>query len=110
MNSIFVQSKQIYLIRILFTKKIDVNEMGNPIEMTDADGLDIEKRLGEYFEMKCELCAYQLNSLDDVQEHFKNVHNINRGFLKCCNKKFFMRRGIIEHIGWHVNPNVFRYG
>lgn len=76
---------------------------------TDPDILDVERRIAEYFKMNCDLCGQQLSSLDSVKAHFSKKHKLDRGYLICCcNKKAKMRKSIIEHVQWHMNPNMFR--
>lgn len=71
--------------------------------------LKLEREVTEYFRMNCDLCGQQMSSLDNVKKHFSTKHKSNRGYLICCcNKKVKMRRSIIEHVQWHINPNRFQ--
>lgn len=82
----------------------NAQEMSQKMEPSDA-----EKRVAEYFKMNCDLCGQQLDSLDNVQDHFSKKHKLKRGYLICCcNKKAKMRNSIIEHVQWHMDPNMFR--
>lgn len=76
---------------------------------TDPGHLDAEQRVAEYFRMNCDLCGEQLNSLRNVTSHFTKKHKRDRGYLICfCKKKAKVRRAVIEHVQWHMNPNMFQ--
>lgn len=80
-----------------------------PLSTADRDILDVESRIAEYFKMSCDLCGQKFTSLNNVKGHFTKKHNLDRGYLICCcNKKAKMRKAIIEHVQWHMNPNMFR--
>lgn len=80
-----------------------------PTTPTTDDTLDIERRIAEYFKMNCDLCGQHLSSLNVVTAHFSKKHKLERGYLICyCNKKAKMRKSIIEHVQWHMNPNMFQ--
>lgn len=99
-------------IDILSAKDVDVTdtESNQPLEENaDADELELEGKIADYFQMNCELCSENLQSMDDVQTHYKSKHNVSRRFLRCCNKKFNMRKRVIDHVRWHIDPNVFKY-
>ncbi len=76
---------------------------------TDPNTLDIQRHVPEYFRMNCHLCGEKLSSLNNVTSHFSKKHNLDRGYLICsCNKKAKVRKAVIEHVLWHMNPNQFR--
>ncbi|XP_037031596.1 transcription factor grauzone-like [Bradysia coprophila] len=80
-------------------------------ETADTDELDVESKMADYFRMNCDLCSVALESMADIQQHFKNMHNINRGYLRCCdcsNRKFRMRKQIVDHVTWHLDPTAFQ--
>ncbi|XP_037036606.1 transcription factor grauzone-like [Bradysia coprophila] len=71
--------------------------------------IDIERRVAEFFRMNCHLCDEPLSSLTKVSKHFRIKHNMERGYLICCcKKKAKVRKAVIEHVEWHMNPNLFR--
>lgn len=54
--------------------------------------------------MKCDLCHVTFNIFRESKSHYRDEHNIN-GYLICCEKKFFKRNQLIEHLQRHINPN-----
>ncbi|KAG4076309.1 hypothetical protein HA402_005752 [Bradysia odoriphaga] len=78
-------------------------------QKTEPLTMDVEQRVAEYFRMNCHLCNEQLSSLTKVTKHFRKKHNMERGYLICCcKKKAKVRKAVIEHVEWHMNPNMFR--
>lgn len=71
--------------------------------------LEMEAKTAEYFQMNCDLCLHQFESWNETRFHYLDRHNILKPFLRCCNRKFFLRSRIIEHITWHVDPSAFQY-
>lgn len=71
--------------------------------------LEMEAKTAEYFQMNCDLCMHQFGSWTDARTHYLDKHNVLKPFIRCCNRKFFLRSRIIEHINWHVDPSAFQY-
>lgn len=85
-------------------KKETINEEKyTPLE------LEMESKTAEYFQMNCDLCLHQFCSWNDARSHYLDRHNILKPYLRCCNRKFFLRSRIIEHITFHVDPSAFQY-
>lgn len=74
-----------------------------------AQELEMESKTAEYFHMNCDLCLHQFSCWNDARTHYLDRHNILKPFLRCCNRKFFLRSRIIEHVTWHVDPSSFQY-
>ena len=73
----------------------------------DLDG-EWEDKIREYFKMSCEMCDTVFTTFIGAKQHYKNEHKV-LGFLLCCQKKFFSRNRIIDHIKLHLNPEAFKY-
>lgn len=71
--------------------------------------LEMETKLSDYFQMHCDLCMHRFSSWNDARSHYLDRHNALKPFLRCCNRKYFFRSRIIEHVIWHVDPNYFWY-
>lgn len=69
--------------------------------------LEMEAKLIDYFQMSCDLCMHRFVSWNDARSHYLDQHNVLKPFLRCCNRKYFLRSRIIEHISWHVDPSSF---
>lgn len=67
-----------------------------------------DKKIRDFFDLTCKMCEFRSITFVAVKLHYRQVHLIKRGFVSCCDKKFFRRGRILEHIAWHGNPNSFR--
>ncbi|XP_055625545.1 transcription factor grauzone-like [Toxorhynchites rutilus septentrionalis] len=67
------------------------------------------KKIQEFFTISCEFCSEEFDSFDRLQKHTRKSHN-SRGSLTCCNRVFYKKCKIIEHIDSHLNPNQFHCG
>jgi hypothetical protein len=66
-----------------------------------------ENLIKEFLKMSCDLCDFcEFHSFKDVKSHFRTQHS-SKGYLKCCNKKFFRRFYLIDHLEKHKNPDAF---
>lgn len=83
-------------------------ELSSEEKHYSAQELEMEVRTAEYFQMNCDLCMHRFSSWSDARLHYLDRHNILKPFLRCCNRKFFLRSRIIEHIIWHVDPSAFQ--
>ncbi len=64
--------------------------------------------LSKYFNMNCDLCDSQLPSYREANKHYKDVHDLEKGYLICCGKKFYRHQHMLQHCEWHINPESFK--
>lgn len=64
--------------------------------------------LAKYFNMSCDLCDTLLLSFRDTNKHYKDVHDLDKGYLICCSKKFYRLQHMLQHCEWHINPDSFK--
>lgn len=62
--------------------------------------------IGEYFDMKCNLCEFWFSSMRDANLHHRRQHK-QTGYLICCDRKFRSSVKVREHCEWHRNPEMF---
>lgn len=62
----------------------------------------------KHFSSNCDLCPAQLHSLDQAIRHYRDDHQMLDGYLVCCDKKWKRQLPLVDHVRWHLNPNVFR--
>lgn len=86
--------------------KKETNNDEKPYTLYD---LEMEAKTADYFQMNCDLCLHHFENWNDARTHYLERHNILKPFLRCCNRKFFLRSRIIDHIVWHVDPTAFQY-
>lgn len=67
-----------------------------------------EKFIAENFDMKCDFCDVKFVALHDARLHYKNIHGVKRGYLKCCQLKLREKVMINDHIQSHFKPENFR--
>lgn len=73
-----------------------------PKDSTSPD----EREILKHCNLSCDLCGEPQPNFLSLLNHFKHIHN-ERGYYKCCDKKFFKRCWMIEHIQLHLNPDAF---
>ncbi|XP_050101601.1 transcription factor grauzone-like [Anopheles aquasalis] len=66
-----------------------------------------DERLKQFYSMTCEICSVQLKSFLLLQRHCREVHN-QRGYVECCDRKFYRRFKLIDHLSLHTTPDAFR--
>lgn len=89
------------------TQKVDKILDEKQVKLTN------EEEIRQYFNMKCELCPQEFQTLNDAVIHYPKAHSILYGYLKClssqCSQQKFGRQWYInEHIDFHENPEKFR--
>uniref|UniRef100_A0A1I8P7I8 C2H2-type domain-containing protein n=1 Tax=Stomoxys calcitrans TaxID=35570 RepID=A0A1I8P7I8_STOCA len=63
--------------------------------------------LKKHFEMKCAICQKKFDKFSLLCNHYSSAHN-GQGYAVCCDKKFFRRLDLIDHINYHLNPEYFK--
>ena len=67
-----------------------------------------DRKISEFFKIECDDCHTKCSTFLEVKSHYRKIHGKSRAYLSCCNKKFFRRGGLLEHITLHINPEVFK--
>ena len=57
----------------------------------------------EYIHLECHVCNEKLDSFTKLRMHVTSTHR-EKGFVLCCNRKFFKRCHLLQHIDWHKQP------
>lgn len=98
------------------------------IDTNDVDAV-LRETIWKNFDLKCDECPTEFQALNEAQVHYLNEHNMNRGYIKCCDMKlregnsvfyietfvhnswkmffFFEDHMIREHIAYHKNPDIY---
>lgn len=66
-----------------------------------------DKLAPNYMDMACELCKHPFQKLSDARKHYRVKHKQRNVWIKCCRKKIDLY-DIIEHIQYHLKPDIFR--
>lgn len=95
--------------------KVDVNKITNnnnerivnQHKRDSPKSLQEDEKIRQWCRMECSLCSTTFYRFPDVKIHYRNEHSTN-GYIICCNKKFFRRVRVLEHIARHINPDAFK--
>ncbi|XP_061401292.1 transcription factor grauzone [Musca vetustissima] len=68
---------------------------------------EIDAQIGQYMTLQCDACSTETENFASLRVHMRK-HGIKRGYAKCCNKKFFKRALLLDHIRHHLDPEYFR--
>lgn len=93
------------------------NGLRNPIEKHDIPHFidDVPKRnkatydsfLKEHFDITCDACFKPFETFALLVQHYSSEHK-ERGYVTCCETKFFFRHLLVDHIKYHLNPDYFK--
>ncbi|XP_052859859.1 transcription factor grauzone-like [Anopheles cruzii] len=65
------------------------------------------RRLQEFYEMKCELCHEKLDCFTSLKNHYHKQHKV-QGYINCCGRTFSSRYRLLEHLSFHVGSSMVR--
>ncbi|KAL5289519.1 hypothetical protein ACFFRR_009557 [Megaselia abdita] len=60
------------------------------------------------FVFKCKICEYIGKDFRDLKGHFRVIHDKPRGYAMCCDRIFYKKEILVEHIQFHINPEHFK--
>lgn len=63
---------------------------------------ELNGQIREFYTMKCDLCSVgDFDTLLDVKRHYRREHQTT-GYLKCCDKQFYLRCELLDHMRFHI--------
>ncbi|XP_037824142.1 transcription factor grauzone-like [Lucilia sericata] len=68
---------------------------------------DYDRIIADNFQIECNLCQTSFVNFIELLKHFKEEHK-QRGYALCCNRKFFSRPVLVDHIYVHLDPEHFK--
>ncbi|XP_031622031.1 zinc finger protein 888-like [Contarinia nasturtii] len=74
----------------------------------DIDSMRSKEIFDENFDTTCDICSIELKSLRRAITHYKNEHQIDDGYIKCCGLKLKRDKLVADHIKWHEYPEMFK--
>lgn len=90
-------------------KQPKIQKSKNKSEKINSGQIDYEdQQIRDIVKMQCDICSEVFFLFRDAKYHYRTQHDQN-GYLCCCDKKYFKRARVLEHIQRHINPNGFRY-
>lgn len=60
------------------------------------------------FDTTCDFCHLDLKTLGKAIEHYRDVHDFDEGYVKCCGLKIKRKALVLDHIRWHIKPEIFK--
>lgn len=69
--------------------------------------LEHDKFLQQHYKITCNKCHLPFDTFPLLCKHYSKEHN-ERGFVTCCEMKFFDRSLLVDHINYHLNPEYFK--
>lgn len=64
--------------------------------------------IADNFDLSCDLCNNTFTTFYEIRQHYKDCHNGEKGYVKCCRTKLRSLADIREHIKTHLNPEEFK--
>lgn len=77
-------------------------------EKDSSDKAVYDQFITENFDMTCDHCDVKFITFQNARQHYKDKHNENDGYLKCCGKKLRQLWMVQDHINTHLNPETFK--
>lgn len=94
--------------KILFSRKNIDEKLPEHLKVrTSKEKSDAQ--IKEFVNLNCNICksSPQFNSFKELQDHFSGEHN-QRGYVECCDKKFYRKDRLMNHITNHIYPDAFK--
>lgn len=67
-----------------------------------------KKFIAENFDMTCDHCGLVLTSLRNARFHYRESHDEDMGYIKCCNIKLNKQYAVLNHINSHLSLLQFK--
>ncbi|XP_059220625.1 zinc finger protein 492-like [Stomoxys calcitrans] len=85
----------------------DTSPVNFIIDAAKRNKADYDAFLKEHFKITCDKCYQTLETFALLAQHYSKSHN-ERGYVVCCETKFFYRHFLVDHIKYHLNPDYFK--
>lgn len=69
---------------------------------------EIDDQIAQYMTLHCDVCSSEAENFAGLRTHMRDAHSIEKGYAKCCNKKFLKRALLLDHIRQHLDPDCYR--
>lgn len=70
--------------------------------------LEIDEKIAQHMRLTCSICHEGQETFLLLCKHMMQVHH-RKGYAVCCNKKFYKRSFLTDHIDRHSNPEKFKW-
>ncbi|XP_031629988.1 zinc finger protein 43-like [Contarinia nasturtii] len=97
------------ICRKMFTTEQSLDyHMRRHQEKDESEDGQFVKFIAENFDMKCDHCDTVFSAFHDARRHYKEFHNDDKGYLKCCKVKLRELWHVRDHIRSHLDPECFK--
>lgn len=69
--------------------------------------MEIDAKIAKHMRLTCNVCHEVQETFLLLCKHMMKVHHC-KGYAMCCNKKFYKRSFLTDHIDRHSNPEKFK--
>ncbi|EDW02178.1 GH20040 [Drosophila grimshawi] len=69
--------------------------------------LEIDEKIAQHMRLTCSVCHAGQETFRKLCEHMMQMHH-RKGYAVCCNRKFYKRSFLTDHIDRHSNPEKFK--
>ncbi|KAH8407498.1 hypothetical protein KR222_003647 [Zaprionus bogoriensis] len=69
--------------------------------------LEIDEKIAKHMRLTCSICHEAQETFLLLCKHMMQMHH-RKGYAVCCNKKFYKRSFLTDHIDRHSNPEKFK--
>lgn len=74
----------------------------NPSESsTRRNNPEGDAKIREFLEIKCYICGEICETFFRLKKHFKSFHPDDVAYLSCCDRKFYLRFPLLDHLQTH---------
>ncbi|XP_023037815.1 transcription factor grauzone [Drosophila willistoni] len=68
---------------------------------------EFNEYLREHYKVQCSICSKPQEGFSELLVHMRQEHK-QRGYAMCCNRKFYKRGVLVDHLQHHQNPELFK--
>ncbi|KAH8260976.1 hypothetical protein KR044_001317 [Drosophila immigrans] len=69
--------------------------------------VEIDEKIAQHMRLTCSICHEGQETFLLLCKHMQQLHH-RKGYAVCCNKKFYKRSFLTDHIDRHANPEKFK--
>ncbi|XP_017078554.2 transcription factor grauzone [Drosophila eugracilis] len=68
---------------------------------------EFNEYIREHYKVQCHICSSPMEGFSEMLIHVRQEHK-QRGYSMCCNRKFFKRGILVDHLRRHQDPEFFK--
>uniref|UniRef100_A0A1I8PJK1 Transcription factor grauzone n=1 Tax=Stomoxys calcitrans TaxID=35570 RepID=A0A1I8PJK1_STOCA len=80
------------------------HQMSGKLDQKESDEL-----ISQWFsKLECDICQESQATFTSLKEHFSKTHNEGPGYIVCCQRKFFKRYRLVDHVRKHLHAKALK--